>query len=268
MSGARVPQLAYSEIQHLTHDEAKRRQKAAKIQAVLEHFLGRSDLEGLVALDVGSSTGFTCAALHEAGAKVIGVDIDQPGLSSARERFAGDITFLCADGSRLPLADASVDLVVLSHIYEHVVDPAAVMSEIVRVLRPEGVAYLAFGNKWQVVEPHYRLPFLSWLPRRLADRYIRATGKADTYYEQFRGRRDLLRMSTGLHLWDYTYTLLADSERFAATDLVPGPLRSASPLLWRLTAPVIPTYVWVGTPGQRAPQGTATRVPPSALAAG
>jgi ubiquinone/menaquinone biosynthesis C-methylase UbiE len=262
MSAERVPQLAYSEIQHLTHDEKKRRQKAAKICAVIEHFFGRDDLTGLVAVDVGCSTGFTAAALREAGATVIGADIDQPGLSSAHGRFA-DITFLCADGEKMPLADASVDVVVLSHIYEHVVDPDAVMAEIRRVLKHDGAAYLALGNKWQVIEPHYRLPFLSWLPRKAADAYIKRAGKADTYYEQFRSRRDLVKMSAGLTLWDYTYTLLADAERFAATDLVPARLRSAPPAVWKAIAPVIPTYVWIGTPGASSPQGPATRVPPT-----
>lgn len=265
MSAERVPQLAYSEIQHLTHDEKKRRQKAAKICAVIEHFLGRTDLEGLVVVDVGCSTGFTAAALRETGATVIGADIDQPGLSSARTRFS-DITFLCADGGRMPLADRSIDVLVLSHIYEHVVDPDAVLAEIRRVLKPEGVAYLAFGNKWQVVEPHYRLPFLSWVPRKVADGYIRATGKADTYYEQFRSRRQLAAMCAGMELWDYTYTLLADPERFAATDLVPARLRSTPPMVWKALAPVMPTFVWIGTVAPQSPRGSATRVPPARVA--
>src|SRR5690349_23038491 len=130
MSTERAPQLAYSEIQHLTHDEAKRRQKAAKICAVVQHFLGRTDLDGLVVLDIGCSTGFTCDVLRTAGATVLGADIDQPGLRSARQRFPEGIAFLCADGSRVPVRDGSVDVVVFSHIYEHVVDPDAVMAEI------------------------------------------------------------------------------------------------------------------------------------------
>ena len=265
MSAERTPQLAYSEIQHLTHDEPKRRRKAAKIRAVVEHFLGRTDLEGLVVLDVGCSTGFTCDTLREAGGTVIGADIDLPGVRSASQRFPA-ITFVCGAGSRLPIASGSVDVVVFSHIYEHVVDPDAVMAEIRRVLAPEGVVFLALGNKWQVIEPHYRLPFLSWLPRKAADAYIKRAGKADTYYEQFRSRAGLLRMSQGLTLWDYTYTLLADSERFAATDLVPAQLRSLPPAAWKLAAPVMPTFVWVGTKGTAKPKGEATRVAPTVVA--
>ena len=45
---------------------------------------------------------------------------------------------------------------VLNHIYEHVVDADKVLSEIRRVLRDDGVAYFGFGNKYGVMEPHYK----------------------------------------------------------------------------------------------------------------
>lgn len=262
-SGAdRAPQLAYSQIQDKTHDELRRRAKAAKIVAVLEHFLGTGGLTGRTAVDVGCSTGFTAAALADAGATVIGLDIDVPGLQYASERFGGAIRFLCADGSRLPFPDRSVDVVVFNHIYEHVVDPDAVMSEIRRVLRPDGVAYLGLGNRLGVIEPHYRLPFLSWLPHGLADRYVAATGRAPNYYERFRTRRALRRMCGDLNVWDYTYTILADASRFQAHDMVPRRLRSAPPALWHLFAPVMPTFIWVCTPGAARPAGTGTREAP------
>lgn len=261
----RKPQLAYSELQYKTHDEAKRRRKAAKIVAVLEHFLGRDDLDGLVALDIGSSTGYTVEALVDAGAKVTGIDIDAPGIEFARQRFGDRATFLVADGSAIPLADHSVDIVVFNHIYEHVVDPDAVLAEITRVLRPDGVAYFGFGNRLGVIEPHYRLPFLSWVPPKVANRYVTLFKRADDYYERFRTRGQLVRMCRPLQLWDYTYTVLSDSVRFRATDMVPARLASAPPALWRSLAPIMPTFIWIGTPGARRPAGTATRADPTLI---
>lgn len=49
----REEQLAYSELMGAMLDERKRRQKAQKILAVVRHALGRDDLAGLRALDVG-----------------------------------------------------------------------------------------------------------------------------------------------------------------------------------------------------------------------
>jgi 2-polyprenyl-3-methyl-5-hydroxy-6-metoxy-1,4-benzoquinol methylase len=264
----RGQQLAYSELQSAMHDEVGRRKKAAKIVRVLSHFLGRSELAGLTALDIGCSTGFVADALHRAGAKVTGLDIDEPGLAAARERFGSEIAFLKATGDEIPLPAESVDIVIFNHIYEHVVDADAVMAEIRRVLRPDGVVYLGLANRLGIMEPHYKLPFLSWLPKPVAHRYVRSTGRASHYYETFRTRRGLREMCAGLRVWDYTYTVLTQSREFEADDMVPARLSSAPPMLWRLAAPVLPTFIWVGTPGARQPAGQVTRVSPSLVATG
>ena len=259
----RTRQLAYSDLESRMLDEGRRRKKAAKVIAVLGHFLGRQDFVGLQALDIGCSTGFFSSSLSRAGASVTAFDIDVPGLARASTRFGDEARFVCADGQDMPLQDRSMDIVIFNQIYEHVVDPDAVMSEIRRVLKPDGVVYLGLGNRYCLVEPHYRLPLLSWLPRRLANRYVAMTGRADSYYEQFRTLRDLRRMCAGLNAWDYTYTVLAESQRFAADDMVPKRLRNAPPLLWHAATPVIPTFLWVGTLGRRDPAGTACRVAPT-----
>jgi 2-polyprenyl-3-methyl-5-hydroxy-6-metoxy-1,4-benzoquinol methylase len=248
-------------------NEESRRRKAAKIIAVLQHFLGREDLTGLNALDIGCSTGFLCDELSKAGATVTGLDIDEPGLAAARERFGDKIELICAGGEDIPAPPQSFDIVIFNHIYEHVVDADAVMTDIRRVMRSDGVVYLGLGNRLGVIEPHYKLPFLSWLPKRAADRYVRATGKASTYYETFRTRPNLRRMCAGLNVWDYTYTVLTESRKFAADDMVPKRLRSAPPLFWRSLAPIVPTFIWVGTPGSQRPAGPATTVPPTAVTA-
>lgn len=257
----RRPQLAYSQIQTKTHDEARRRRKAIKLIEVLRHFYGRDDLSGLLALDVGASTGFTSEALRTAGCTVVGVDIDLPGLAHAQHRFGRSVHFVGADASALPLPDRSVDIVLFNHVYEHVVDADAVMRELQRVLRPDGAAMFGFANRYQIMEPHYRLPFLSWIPHRVGDLYVRVFGKADEYYERHRSRTGLLRMCLPLKVWEYTYTVLCDPERFAATDVVPRRLRRMPPAFWMAAQPIMPTFLWVGTPGERVPTGPPTRVP-------
>lgn len=256
-------QLAYSDLQVEMLNEDARRKKAAKIIRVLQHFLGRDDLSGLRALDIGCSTGFISDELQKAGAKVTGLDIDEPGLERARARFGDKIEFVCAGGEAIPAPDESFDIVVFNHIYEHVVDADAVMRDIRRVLRPDGVVYLGLGNRMGVIEPHYKLPFLSWLPKRAADRYMRLAKKGSNYYETFRTRPALRRMCMGLNLWDYTYTVLSQSRLFGADDMVPARLSTAPPLVWRSLAPIIPTFIWVGTPGRRRPAGQPTTAPPA-----
>ena len=102
----RTPQLAYSELEKRTSDESARLAKAAKIAAVLGHFLGRDDLEGMDLLDIGCSVGIISGGLAARGANVTGVDIDEPGLAKARARHGKGIRFLRGDGngcrSRMP----------------------------------------------------------------------------------------------------------------------------------------------------------------------
>jgi SAM-dependent methyltransferase len=279
----RAAQLEYSEFQAAMLDEAKRRRKAAKIIAVLAHFLGRDQgseggaatvFGGLTVADIGCSAGFIADELASAGAhRALGVDIDVPGLRKAAERFGERVAFVCADGTALPFPDRSVDVLVFNHIYEHVVDPDAVVGEMHRVLADDGVLYLGLGNRLGVVEPHYKLPFLSYLPPSLADRYVRVSGRADHYHERFRTRPGLRRMLGDFHVWDYSFPVLASPERFAGGELFPGAVGRATQgalartprAALRALLPVVPTYLWVATKTARRPLGPALPQPPELI---
>lgn len=60
-----------------------------------------------------------------------------------------------ADGHQIPLADGSVDAVVIQAVLEHVLDPAKVVAEIHRVLSPEGIVYAETPFLQQVHEGPY-----------------------------------------------------------------------------------------------------------------
>ena len=259
----RTAQLEYSELMGAMLDEEKRRRKARKIIAVLRHFLGRDDLSGLAVADVGCSAGFIADELAAAGAAhTLGVDVDVPGLRKAQDRFGERVAFCCGDGERLPFADGSVDVAVFNHIYEHVLDPDAIIAELHRVLADDGVLYLGLGNRLGVMEPHYKLPFLSYLPPGPADAYVRAFGRADHYHERFRTRGGLRRMLAGWFVWDYSLPVLGDPERFASGDVVPGAVTRLPRTAARAALPVVPTYVWLATKRPRTPAGPRPTWPP------
>ena len=265
-TGGREAQLAYSEQMAAMRDEVGRRRKAAKILAVLRHVRGQDRLEGLTVADIGCSQGFIADELAAAGAaRTYGVDIDVPGLSAAQARFGKRVQFVCAAGQALPFADASVDVAIFNHIYEHVVDPDAVIADIKRVLRPQGLVYLGLGNRLGIIEPHYKLPFLSYLPSAAADRYVRAFGRADSYYERFRTRAGLRQLLAGWQVLDYTLPVLADPAAFAGDDLVPGVVSRLPEPVLAATLPLVPTYVWVASPSPLRPAGEPVRVAPRAV---
>jgi SAM-dependent methyltransferase len=92
--------------------------------------------------------------------------------------------FQLVRGSQLPFNDGSFDVVISNHVIEHVGDHSEQLkhlSEIRRVMKQKGSAYLAVPNRWMLTEPHYQLPFLSWLPTNLRSPYLRISGKGLHY---------------------------------------------------------------------------------------
>ena len=78
----------------------------------------------------GGSLGNGVEELYAADVEVIGFDL-----------YGSDLTQLVADAHAIPLAAGCVDAVVVQAVLEHVLDPARVVAEIHRVLRPDGLVY-------------------------------------------------------------------------------------------------------------------------------
>jgi SAM-dependent methyltransferase len=89
-------------------------------------------------LDLGCGAGRFVAALRDAGADPVGVELAEAALERARRTAPGaDLRLVAPDGS-LPLDHGSVDLVWCSEVLEHVPDTAHLLLEVRRVLRPGG----------------------------------------------------------------------------------------------------------------------------------
>jgi SAM-dependent methyltransferase len=97
-------------------------------------------------VDIGCGTGELALAISRKlrDARIVGVDnSDSMILWAARhETTDGRIRFILGDGARLPLPDASVDLVISTLSLHHWADPAGVLAEIDRVLVTGGSAFI------------------------------------------------------------------------------------------------------------------------------
>ena len=93
-------------------------------------------------LDIGTGTGRVLELLAPRVAQGLGVDASKAMLALARARLARAGFAHCAvrlaDMYRLPLADASFDIAVLQMVLHYAEDPAGVLAEAARVLRPGG----------------------------------------------------------------------------------------------------------------------------------
>ncbi len=229
-------------------DYRYKRSKVEKMLAILREAGAIGEVKRGLAVDVGCSGGFFVSALVPWFDVVVGIDIDMHALRMATANTEGtDARFLCGDSMRLPFVDDSVDLVICNHVYEHVPDPSRMFAEIYRVLRPGGCCYLGAASRWCLIEPHYKLPFLSWLPKPLAHRYMRLFGKGDFYYENLRSCGGIRRLVEDFSIEDYTVRIITHPDRYHATDLIPehSPIRHVPEWCWRMIYRLLPTYLLI-----------------------
>ena len=127
---------------------------AAVLQArVAEELLSRLEpfnFKPAVVVDLGAGTGRMTGELKKRYRRALVVALDlAPGmLHEARhhQQLFRRFERVCADAMRLPLADASVDVVVSSLMLQWCDPPDQAFAEIRRVLKPDGfVAFSTFG---------------------------------------------------------------------------------------------------------------------------
>jgi len=103
---------------------------------------------GMTVLDFGAGACWTTRCLTQLGCAAIALDVSPTALELGRQLYArlppiGDCPpprFLVFDGRRIDVPDASVDRVFCFDAFHHVPNPAEVMLELGRVLRPGGIA--------------------------------------------------------------------------------------------------------------------------------
>jgi SAM-dependent methyltransferase len=163
---------------HAALDIRSRRAKAVKIERLLN--LPPADAV-IHLLEVGTGSGVI--AHYFASQSKQRYSVDAVDVHDNRQLMDG-FRYTQVDGTELPFPDESFDVVLSNHVIEHVGDREAQLRhllELKRVLKPGAVGYLAVPNRWMLVEPHYRLAFLSWLPRRLRSPYLRLSRKGKFY---------------------------------------------------------------------------------------
>ncbi len=199
-------------------------------------------------LDVGTGSGHIAEELATVAAGVVSVDV-------LDERVARDgFEFVLSVGDRLPFADGAFDIVISNHVVEHVADQATHVAELLRVVRPGGVVYLATPNRRWPVDPHHRLPFIAWLPRRAADRYLRVVrGRGTRWDIHPLADADVRRLISGARLIN-ALPLLAVSPASVSLDIWRPAARLARrlPRRWlELTRHLSPTLIYLVRPPAR-----------------
>ncbi len=174
-------------------------------------------------LDFGCGNGAQTLLLVPSFEKITAVDINDDFLKGFRSALAGHslagkVQLLATGGRRVDLPDASVDVATSFTVLEHVPDEMAALKDLYRLLKPGGRLILTVPNRWWIFETHgadlpllpwNRVPFVSWWPKKLHDRWARA---------RIYGQADITRLleTAGFHV-DETFHMTAPM------DMIPWP---------------------------------------------
>jgi 2-polyprenyl-3-methyl-5-hydroxy-6-metoxy-1,4-benzoquinol methylase len=245
----------FSERFPVLYNEEQRNQKAAKVIAVCRDF-SDSPLNQMVALDLGASTSIMTDYFARHFKQVIALDVDHVGLHSGkRGSKAENIDYLCSDGTRSALRDGSVDVIICNQVYEHVEDQHGLAYEIERLLAPDGFCYFGAGNRFVLIEGHYFLPCLSWMPLWASHIYLKLMGRKVKYDVFLLSLRNLRKLLKNFHMIDYTERIINDPDKYDATDVIkPNSFLARLPRrLFRLVYPLLPAWVFIIKPEVKTP---------------
>ena len=120
----------------------------------MENFLAEFGKEH-IALDLGCGHG----SFHYESYRcmIVGMDVALP--SSHLYREGSRINYVCGDSSEIPLAAGSVNAVICHHTMEHFPDYQRTLQEIDRILKDEGVLWIAVPDGYSFDDSLYRLVF-------------------------------------------------------------------------------------------------------------
>ena len=126
-------------------------------------------------LDLGAGMGGFAVAMQRAGERIIAFDYNFAYCEISRtraRRYDLSLPALVGAGEALPFADASFHVVTCWDVLEHVQEPKHLLGEIARVLDANGFAFMTVINRYALVDPHYHLRFVNYMPRALGEKYI------------------------------------------------------------------------------------------------
>ena len=157
-------------------------------------------------LEVGCGSGAMLNRMQERGWRVEGIDFDSAAVTQARDL---GLQVRVGDILKMDLTSGTYDVVVMSHVIEHVPDPQSLLHECWRLLRPGGrlvvvtpnnraLSRRLFGRYWMPLDPprHLALFTVSALKRLSED----AGFGVETLRTTARGASGVLEASVSIRL--------------------------------------------------------------------
>lgn len=139
------------------------------------------DLKKAIILDAGTSCGWTFTHWSERFYNLIGADYDFKALKITKMRLNKNKRLVVCDFKFLPFKDNVFEIIISNTTVEHIDKPEKMIDDFNRIIKPQGFFYYSTANKLWIIEPHYNLIFLSYLPKKMANYYLKVMGLSVLY---------------------------------------------------------------------------------------
>jgi ubiquinone/menaquinone biosynthesis C-methylase UbiE len=146
-----VERTGMSDLDHVREEFARQADRFGSAAATTRSDLTRRIVDAVpaegIVLDLACGPGIVSAALAPKARQIVGLDLTPQMLANARRRCTsaglGNVAFVEGSAGDLPFAAAAFDAVVTRLSIHHFGEPARVLDEMRRVLRPGGSLVLA-----------------------------------------------------------------------------------------------------------------------------
>lgn len=118
----------------------------------------------------------TCLELRNMGFAVTAIEPVPAFAAEAQQYLGPNARVVPGAAERMAVPDASQDVVLCESILEHVESPRLSLTEVYRVLKPGGAAWITTTNRWDFSPTgrngEFNKPFFNWFPPVLQEAYV------------------------------------------------------------------------------------------------
>ncbi len=217
----------------------KRIEKAKKIKGILTKF---KQIQKCSILDIGCGSGIITTYLGKKAKKMYGVDVRDERVSKKSFKFQ------IVKNETLPFKKNSFDIVISNFVIEHIENPKKHLKEVYRVLKKGGICYLSAPNKWFPKEPHYNLFFLSYLPQKLSNLYLKILKKGEKFDISPKSHKEYhnLIKSSGFKPIELTFEIIKHpEENFQKKTILLIIIKILPSALIKKLNNLIPSYIFI-----------------------
>jgi ubiquinone/menaquinone biosynthesis C-methylase UbiE len=160
--------------QNMVENERHQRHKVELLE------LASGGLTDRPVLEVGCGAGGLSVALVLQSVRVVPCDLSELCCEMTRLRALRHglaLHPIVGSAECLPLPTGSFSVIACFDVLEHVARPQVALRELHRVLTPGGVCVVNFHHRFAVRDPHFRLSFVNWMPRTVAEWWIDRHGR-------------------------------------------------------------------------------------------